>query len=104
VKFQRFFIISLLAVLLAVVTVSVTAQSSDQSLPTPILSNEIEARIPPLDLGDSRLTRHFYAFEATPGDLIVTVNSRNLNGDMDVFTAVTFRPLMKLVLREHRTS
>jgi len=96
VKFQRFFIISLLAVLLAVVTVSVTAQSSDQSLPTPILSNEIEARIPPLDLGDSRLTRHFYAFEATPGDLIVTVNSRNLNGDMDVFTAVTFRPLMKI--------
>jgi hypothetical protein len=49
-----------------------------------------------LDLGDARLTRHFYAFEGTPGDLILTVNSRNLNGDMDVFTAVTFRPLMKI--------
>lgn len=95
-KFQRFFIIFVLPVLFAAVTVRGTAQSSDQSLPTPILSNEIEARIPPLDLGDSRLTRHFYAFEATPGDLIVTVNSRNLNGDMDVFTAVTFRPLMKI--------
>ena len=71
-------------------------QSSDQSLPTPVLANEVEGNIAPLDLGDSRLTRHFYAFEGTPGDLIITVNSRNLNGDMDVFTAVTFRPLMKI--------
>lgn len=95
-KFQRLSIISLLAVLLAAVTVSVTAQSSDQSLPTPVLSNEIEATIAPLDLGDSRFTRHFYAFEGLPGDLVVTVNTRNLNGDMDIFTALTFRPLMKI--------
>ena len=71
-------------------------QSSDQSLPTPVLTNEVKGNIVPLDLGDSRLTRHFYAFEGTPGDLIITVTSRNLNGDMDVFTAVTFRPLMKI--------
>ena len=51
-----------------------------------------------LDLGDSRFTRHYYAFEATPGDLNVTVNSRNLNGDIDVFTAVTFRPLTKITI------
>jgi hypothetical protein len=96
VKFQRLSIISLLAVLLAAGTVRVTAQSSDQSLPTPVLSNEIEATIAPLDLGDSRLTRHFYAFEGAPGDLVVTVNTRNLNGDMDIFTALTFRPLIKI--------
>src|SRR5947209_7800043 len=72
------------------------AQSTDQSLPTPVLSNEISATIRALDLGDPRLTRHFYAFEATPGDLLITVNSRNLNGDVDVFTAITFRPLMKI--------
>lgn len=95
-KFQRFSIISLLAVLLAAVTVRVTAQSSDQSLPTPVLANEVEGNIAPLDLGDSRLTRHFYAFEGTPGDLVVTVNTRNLNGDMDIFTALTFRPLIKI--------
>lgn len=71
-------------------------QSSDQGLPTPVLSNEVEARIAALDLGDPRLTRHFYAFEGTPGDLVISINSRNLNGDMDVFTAVTFRPLMKI--------
>jgi hypothetical protein len=96
VKLQFLSIISLLAVLFAGVTVTVTAQSSDQSLPTPVVSNEIEGSIAPLDLGDSRLTRYFYAFEGTPGDLVLTVNSRNLNGDMDIFTAVTFRPLMKI--------
>jgi len=72
------------------------AQSNDQHLPTPVLTNEINGRIAALDLGDSRLTRHFYAFEATPGDLTITVSSRNLNGDLDIFTPVTFRPLLKI--------
>jgi hypothetical protein len=71
-------------------------QSGDQSLPTPVLTNEIGGTIRALDIGDSRQTRHFYAFEAEPGDLAITVNSRNLNGDVDVFTAVTFRPLLKI--------
>jgi hypothetical protein len=73
-------------------------QSSDQSLPTPVLANEINGRIAPLDLGDPRATRHYYAFEGSPGDLLVTVDSKNLNGDVDVFTAITFRPLMKTTL------
>lgn len=77
------------------------AQSSDQNLPTPVLTNEINGTIAALDLGDPRLTRHYYAFEATPGDLIVTVNSRNLNGDVDIFTAVTFRPLLKISIYAH---
>jgi len=72
------------------------AQSNDQALPTPVLTSEIDGTIAALDLGDSRLTRHFYAFEAEPGDLTVTVSGRNLNGDVDIFTAVTFRPLMKI--------
>ena len=76
----------------------VWAQSTNPELPTPVFSNEINGTIVPLDLGDSRFTRHYYAFEATPGDLIVTVNSRNLNGDVDVFTAVTFRPLTKITI------
>jgi hypothetical protein len=74
------------------------AQSTNQELPTPVFSNEINGTIPPLDLGDSRLTRHYYAFEATPGDLIVTVNTRNLNADVDIFTAVTFRLLTKITI------
>ena len=103
-KFQRYLIISLLTVLLAAVTVRVTAQSSDQSLPSPVLGSEVEGSIAPLDLGDSRLTRHFYAFEGKPGDLIVNVNSRNLNGDMDIFTAITFRPLMKISIYANTVS
>lgn len=71
------------------------AQSSEQALPTPILTNEITGKIKPLDLGDARLTRHYYAFEGSPGDLLITIDSKNLNGDIDVFTAITFRPLMK---------
>jgi len=71
------------------------AQSTNQALPTPILANDIAGKISALDLGDPRATRHFYAFAASPGDLLITVESRNLNGDIDVFTAITFRPLMK---------
>jgi hypothetical protein len=71
------------------------AQSGDQSLPTPILSNDVNGKIPALDLGDPRATRHFYAFAASPGDLLIAVDSKNLDGDVDVFTAITFRPLMK---------
>jgi len=32
------------------------------------------------------LTDHYYALTGTPGDLLITVNSTNLNGDIDVFT------------------
>lgn len=79
----------------AVFTPAVWAQSTDQSLPTPVRANEISGKIAALDVGDPRATRHFYAFAASPGDLLVTVESKNLDGDVDVFTAITFRPLMK---------
>jgi len=97
VKFHRCFVTALFLALLAI-TRTAAAQSTDQSLPTPVLSNEINGRIAALDLGDPRLTRHFYAFEGVPGDLLVTLTSRNLNGDIDIFTAVTFRPIMKITM------
>ena len=84
-----------LPILLCTVIETARAQSIDQSLPTPVLSIEINGRISPRDLGDARLTRHFYAFDGNPGDLLITMDSKNLNGDIDIFTAVTFRPLMK---------
>lgn len=96
IKFCRlFFVVLALASSLCALNGTAWGQSSDQNLPSPILSNEISGKIAALDLGDSRLTKHFYAFEANPGDLLITLTSRNLNGDIDVFTAVTFRPLMK---------
>ncbi|HKC65431.1 MAG TPA: hypothetical protein VKB86_17450 [Pyrinomonadaceae bacterium] len=82
--------------LLFLLSISATAQSTDAEYPTLIRSNEISGTIAPRDIGDPRLTRYFYSFTGTPGDLIVTVESRNLEGDVDVFTAGTLRPLGKI--------
>jgi hypothetical protein len=97
VKYQRYFVAAL-SLALIVFARTAAAQSTDQNLPTPVLSNEINGRVAALDLGDPRLTRHFYAFEGVPGDLLVTLSSQNLNGDIDVFTAITFRPVMKITM------
>ncbi|MEN3325273.1 MAG: hypothetical protein V7638_80 [Acidobacteriota bacterium] len=82
--------------LLAVACAS--AQSIDPNAPSPVRSNSVTGRIAARDLGDARLTDHYYALTGTPGDLLITVNSTNLNGDIDVFTATTLRPLLKLTL------
>jgi hypothetical protein len=83
---------------------SVSAQSLDPNTPSPVRSNSVTASIAARDLGDARHTDHYYAFTGTPGDLLITVNSRNLNGDIDVFTAGTLRPLLKLTLYAESTS
>jgi hypothetical protein len=82
--------------LLLLLSASAAAQSKELEYPWPIRSNEISGTIAPRDVGDSRLTRYFYTFTGTPGDLIVTVEGRNLEGDVDVFTAGTLRPLAKV--------
>ncbi|MCA1593608.1 MAG: hypothetical protein LC754_13345 [Acidobacteria bacterium] len=75
-----------------------SAQSSDAGFPTPVFSNELAGSISPRDIGDARRTRHFYTFRGAEGDLLVTVESTDLNGDVDVFTANTLRPLLKFTL------
>jgi hypothetical protein len=87
-----------LALQFAVLAVGAAAQSSDPEQPTPALSSEITGRIAPRDVGDSRRTRHFYTFGAQSGDLELTVEGSNLEGDVDLFTAVTLRPLAKVTL------
>src|SRR2546428_10232509 len=77
---------------------SAFGQSTDQERPTPIRAGDMNAAIAVRDLGDPRLTRHFYIFTATPGDLLISVESKNLNGDVDIFTSVGFRPLAKISL------
>jgi hypothetical protein len=44
------------------------------------------------------VTDHFYAFTGLPGDVLITVDSRNLNGDIDVFTSANLRPLLKFTV------
>jgi hypothetical protein len=83
-------------VLLFLLSIGAAAQSTDIEFPTLVRSNEINGTIAPRDLGDPRPTRYFYSFTGTPGDLNVSVESRNLEGDIDVFTAATLRPLAKV--------
>jgi hypothetical protein len=88
-----------LCVLVLFLTASATpAQSLDPNTPAPIRTNSVTGRIAARDLGDSRVTDHYFAFTGIPGDLLITVQSQNLNGDVDVFTAGTLRPLLKLTL------
>src|SRR2546423_633951 len=75
-----------------------SAQSGDANYPTPVFTNEVSGRIAPRDVGDARRTRHFYTFRGTEGDLSVTFESSDLIGDVDVFTATTLRPLLKITL------
>ncbi len=84
--------------LLAAASGYARAQSTDIAWPSPVRSNEVRATIPARDLGDPRVTDHFYAFIANPGDLLITVDSHNLNGDIDVFTSSSLRPLLKFTV------
>lgn len=74
------------------------AQSSDPFHPTPVFTGEVSAHILPRDVGDARRTRHFYTFTGREGDIVVNVESTNLNGDVDLYTATSFRPLTKITL------
>lgn len=75
-----------------------SAQSTDIAWPSPVRSNEVMGKIGARDLGDPRLTDHFYAFTGKPGDVLITVDGRNLNGDIDVFTFNGLRPLLKFTI------
>ena len=77
---------------------SVFAQSIDPNVPAPVRSNTVMGRIAARDVGDARLTDHYFSFKGTPGDLLITVQTNNLNGDIDVFTATSLRPLLKITV------
>jgi hypothetical protein len=91
---QKLFVLALLLSLAGLVC----AQSTDANAPSPVRTNNVTARIAARDVGDARLTDHYYAFTGTPGDLLITIQSNNLNGDIDIFTATTLRPLAKVTL------
>jgi hypothetical protein len=75
---------------------SVFGQSRKPDFPTPVVQNEITGAITPRDIGDSRLTQHFYTFFADNGDLFVNLETANFTGDVDFFAAGTMRPLSKI--------
>ena len=75
-----------------------TAQSTDQNFPTPVHVNEISGVIKARDIGDSRLTSHYFTFEGGQGDLFINVQTANFSGDVDVFAMPGLRPLTKMVM------
>jgi hypothetical protein len=74
------------------------AQSSELDQPTPITTNEVAGRIAPRDLGDARQTSHYFTFNGTQGDLLLTIESDNLDGVVDLFLTPGLRPLTQVTL------
>ena len=72
------------------------AQSTNQNFPTAVTSNEISGTIKARDIGDARLTSYFYVFNGNQGDVFINVVTKNLDGDIDIFTADNLRPLTKI--------
>ncbi len=78
--------------------VSIRTQSSDQNFPTPVTASEISGVIKARDIGDSRLTTYYYAFDGSQGDIFINVVTKNLSGDIDVFMVDGLKPLTKMVI------
>ena len=97
-------VVRLLALCLFCVSSIASGQSTDISSPAAVSTNELIGTIAARDIGDPRLTDHYYAFTGTPGDLLITIDSRNINGDVDVFTSSGLRPLLKLTVYADNSS
>lgn len=74
------------------------AQSTNQGTPTFVTTNEISGTIRARDIGDSRLTNYFYTFNGNQGDVFINVVTKNLDGDIDIFTLDGLKPLTKITL------
>ena len=79
-------------------SVSVFSQSSLPDHPTPITRNEVEATVKARDVGDARLTTHYYWFEGAQGDVFLNWTSKNFAGDVDLFVQNGLRSLTKIVV------
>lgn len=77
---------------------TISAQSVDLLYPTPIVTNDLRGVIKARDVGDSRLTTYYYVFTGRRGDVFVNVVTKNLNGDIEVFTADRLRSRTKITL------
>ena len=74
------------------------AQSRDQNFPTAIAANEISGTVNARDIGDSRVTSYYYAFQGNQGDVFINVVTKNLTGDIDIFTQDGLKTLTKIIV------
>lgn len=86
------------ALLLFLAAASVNGQSNDSNFPTSVTAPEINGTVRPRELGDSRATTYYYAFEGVQGDIFINVVTKNFVGDIDVFLRDGLRPLSKMVI------
>lgn len=87
-----------LILLFASICGTVAAQSSDQNFPTAVTGNSIVGTIRARDIGDSRLTTHYYVFNGAQGDIFINVVTKNFNGDIDIFSVDGLQPFTKIVV------
>jgi hypothetical protein len=80
------------------IPIAANSQSSDQNFPTAVTTNEIDGTIKARDIGDSRLTSYYYAFDGGQGDVFINAVTTNFFGDIDVFAQEGLRPLTKMVI------
>lgn len=87
------------AVMIAFASIlTVSAQSGEIEYPAPVTGSTVSGTIRARDIGDSRLTTHYWAFEGTQGDIFINVATQNFSGDIDVYSADGLRPLVKMVI------
>lgn len=82
--------------LLFFICLNISAQSTTQDSPTPVSSNEISGTIQARAIGDPRLTNYYYTFNGNQGDVFVNVLTKNLDGDIDIFTVDGLNSLTKI--------
>lgn len=92
---KKFFVLLMWLTLCAA---PVAAQSTNGDFPMPVRGGEISGTIAARDVGDSRLTNHFYTFYAENGDFEIKIESTNFEGDIDLFQIKTLRPLGKITI------
>lgn len=73
-------------------------QSIEQNRPSPIVSNEISGQIKARDIGDSRLTTYYFAFNGGRGDIFINVVTTNFNGDIDIYELSGLVPRTKIAV------
>jgi hypothetical protein len=81
-----------------VFSIPVYAQSSDQAYPTAITENQISGVIKARDIGDPRVTTHYYTFNGRQGDLFINIVTKNLSGSVDVFDTDGMKPLTNIIV------
>ncbi len=88
-------VISLAVFLLYSAVVTAFSQSTSLDYPAAVTTNQIAGRIRAREIGDSRLTSHYYLFESGTGDVFLNIETSNLEGDIDIYTAGSLKPLLK---------